>query len=101
MVQVDIGNISLIHADCMDVMATLPDNAFDLAIIDPPYGLNESGKKRLSRSKLAKVTPHTIKDWDTKSPDKAYFDELFRVSKHQIIFGANHFISKIAKDSSC
>ena len=86
----------------MELLKSLPEKYIDLAIIDPPYGIGESGRTNKTRSKNA-----IAKDYkpfygkDTESPEKEYFDELFRVSKNQIIFGANHFISKIPFDSSC
>lgn len=93
--------IELINDNNMNVMAKYPDKYFDLAIVDPPYGIGESGKTNKSRSKLAKSRDYGNKNWDNDSPDKAYFNELLRVSKNQIIWGANHFISKIPFDSSC
>ena len=90
------------NMDCMQGMKEFPDKYFDLAIVDPPYGIGESGGKNKSRGKLAKPTDY--KDYignDSKPPNKDYFVELFRVSKNQIIWGANHFISKIPYDSSC
>lgn len=90
------------NVDCMDLMREVPDKYFDLACVDVPYGIGESGSKNYTRSCLA-----TSKDYkpfagnDLKSPDKYYFQELFRISKNQIIFGANHFISKIPFDSHC
>ena len=93
--------MKLINDDCMNIMPNYPDDYFDLAIVDPPYGIKEDGKSNHSRSILAETTKFTPKDWDKNSPDKSYFDELLRVSKNQIIFGANHFISKIPYDSSC
>lgn len=86
--------------DCMDLMAQYPDKHFKLAIVDPPYGIGEDGGKFRGR----KGQGHRVlakKSWDSASPNESYFNELFRVSKNQIIWGANHFISKIAKDSSC
>lgn len=86
----------------MDYLPQFPDKYFELAIVDPPYGIGESGGKNKSRSKIAKAKCY--KDYignDLKPPDKEYFDELIRVSKNQIIWGANHFISKIPYDSSC
>ena len=80
------GNIELINADCMDYMKTLPDNAFDLAIVDPPYGIGEDGKKNHSRGKMAKPTLYAPKQWDRSTPKQDYFEELRRVSKHQIIW---------------
>ena len=90
------------NMDCMQGMKEFPDKYFDLAIVDVPYGIGESGGKNKSRGKLAKPTDY--KDYignDSKPPNKDYFVELFRVSKNQIIWGANHFISKIPYDSSC
>ena len=93
--------IDLILDDCMNIMKRYEDNHFDLAIVDPPYGIGEDGVKNHSRGKLAKATKYTPKNWDKNPPTKQYFDELIRISKNQIIFGANHFISRIAYDSSC
>src|SRR5690554_179071 len=88
--------------DCMEGMKQYPDNHFDLAVVDPPYGIGEDGAKNHSRSKLTKSTEYTTKNWDSSPPDKQYFLELIRVSKHQIIFGANHFIQNIPdSNSSC
>jgi site-specific DNA-methyltransferase (adenine-specific) len=85
----------------MEYMKQLPDNYFDLCIADPPYGIGEDGKKNHSRSRLAKAKEYTPKQWDKSSPDKQVFDEMLRVSKHAIIWGANHFVSKLPYDSSC
>lgn len=95
------GNIELINCDCMDYLRSLPDNAFDLAIVDPPYGIGESGETNKSRGKLA-----TAKDYkafaggDKSAPDKEYFKELSRVSRNQIIWGANHFAENLVSPSS-
>ncbi len=64
--------IHLYNQDCMEAMASMKDNQFDLAIVDPPYGIN-------------------IAHWDKNIPTSEYFSELFRVSKEQIIWGANYF----------
>ncbi len=85
----------------MEVMARYPDKYFDLAVVDPPYGIGEDGGSNHSRSKIAKSKIYTPKNWDKEPPNKMYFDELIRVSKNQIIWGANHFISRIPFDSSC
>jgi site-specific DNA-methyltransferase (adenine-specific) len=89
------------NMDCIEGMKQYPDNYFELAIVDPPYGINESGQTNKTRGKLTKSKDYGNKNWDISSPDKLYFDELIRVSKNQIIWGANHFISKIPFDSSC
>lgn len=86
-------------ADCMDVMRRYPDKYFDLAVVDPPYGIGESGKKNKSRGKLAKAQDYPGYEGNDKcAPPPEYFTELRRVSKDQIIFGANHFISRIGGD---
>lgn len=90
------------NMDCMQGMKEFPDKYFDLAIVDPPYGIGENGDKNHTREKLAKAKNYkAFSGNDIESPDKEYFDELFRVSKNQIIWGANHFISKIPIDSHC
>lgn len=92
----------LYNMDCMDGMKQFPDRYFDLAIVDPPYGIGENGSKNHSRGNKAKAKNYiAFAGNDSEPPNKEYFDELFRVSKNQIIFGANHFISRMAKDSSC
>ena len=82
--------INLHNGDCMEALAKMQDNEFDLAIVDPPYGL---GKKIYSGgTKGCKF--HTLfgdNKWDDNVPPKEYFDELFRVSKNQIIWGGNYF----------
>ncbi len=89
---------TLHHIDCMEYMKDIPDNHFDLSIVDVPYGINQGGGNNHTRGELAIAKDY--KDYgDTKSPDKEYFIELMRVSKNQIIWGANHFISKIPFDS--
>ena len=94
------------NEDNMELMARYEDNYFDLAIVDPPYGIGEDGGKvrtSPSRPNSYKRKPkYKSKDWDKKTPNKDYFLELLRVSKNVIIFGANHFIEKIPNaNSSC
>ena len=86
----------ILHMDCMEYMARLPDKAFDLAIVDPPYGLarlsveeNRDPNSKFRRSMAAMVD--SAKGWNGIKPTQAYFDELFRISKEQIIWGANNF----------
>jgi site-specific DNA-methyltransferase (adenine-specific) len=80
--------INLHHIDCMEYMARYPDNYFDLAIVDPPYGIGANkmtlgnGKNKIYRGE---------KDWDLEIPPKPYWIELKRVSKNQIIWGGNYF----------
>jgi site-specific DNA-methyltransferase (adenine-specific) len=89
------------NIDCIKFMQQFPDKHFELAIVDPPYGIGEDGAKNHSRVGLAKPKLYQAKNWDKQSPDLEYFKELMRVSKNQIIWGANHFISKMPFDSSC
>jgi site-specific DNA-methyltransferase (adenine-specific) len=74
----------------MELMARYPDNYFDLAIVDPPYGIGYDGAKKTSGSHGGRKA-HKFKGWDSSIPEKEYFDEVFRVSKNQIIWGANYF----------
>jgi site-specific DNA-methyltransferase (adenine-specific) len=85
----------------MELMARYPDNYFDLAVVDPPYGIGEDGGSNHSRGNITKPTLYTPKNWDNEPPPIEYFNELIRVSKNQIIWGANHFIERINKNSSC
>jgi len=95
-------NFGFYNLDCMEGMKRFPDKYFDLAIVDPPYGIGQSGHKNDTRSKLATAKKYKpFHGNDLKPPDKKYFLELMRVSRNQIIFGANHFISKIPYDSHC
>mgnify|MGYP001210668372 CR=1 FL=1 len=87
--------------DCIEGMRKFPDKFFDLAVVDPPYGIGEDGKSNHSRGKCAKPKLYTPKEWDKEPPSIEYFTELFRVSKNQIVWGANHFISRMPYDSSC
>lgn len=78
------------NEDCMDMMKRYPDKFFDLAIVDPPYGIGRDGG-RLSTSKHGGRKAYEFKGWDSEIPNEDYFKELFRVSKNQIIWGANYF----------
>ena len=91
--------IDLYNIDCMEYLRICKNNEFDLAIVDPPYGIGESGAKNHTRGKLAKATKYKAFAGEDKEPmSEEYFQELERVSKNQIIWGANHFR---AKNSSC
>ena len=78
-----VGGLDLRCCDCMDLMRECADKAFDLAIVDPPYGIGISGNPVRQA--------HKKKSWDAAIPDQSYFDELFRVSQNQIIWGGNYF----------
>ena len=90
-----IDNFTFYNADNMEIMAQYPDKYFDLAIVDPPYGIDLAnmnmgvGKsKKASKIQNRKWKP---KDWDKNAPTEIYFKELFRISKNQIIWGGNYF----------
>lgn len=91
-------SVELLHIDCLEYMAGLPNKSFDLAIVDPPYGIGEGGNNVSRHHSQAKYKPS---NWDKEPPSVKYFTELLRVSKNQIIWGANHFISRIPYDSPC
>ena len=77
--------IELHNIDCMEYMRTLEDNAFELAIVDPPYGIGINSSGRLGHY------GGKGKAWDSQTPTAEYFNELARVSQNQIIWGANYF----------
>ena len=92
-----MNNIKITNEDNMELMAHYPDNYFDLAIVDPPYGIGmDNSKKRTKPSRPNSYTQYPDfryhkTDWDKNRPTQEYFDELFRVSKIQIVWGANYF----------
>lgn len=92
------------NMDCMEGMKEFPDNYFDLAIVDPPYGIGAArytrGGTQYGRA-MAQSKVYGLKGWDDAKPTAYYFAELFRVSRNQIIWGGNHMAAEIAKDSPC
>lgn len=83
---------TVIEGDCLEVMKTLPDKCIDLVLTDPPYGLGDrlsDGGGKLKNTPMAVLYRDT--DWVDESPSKEVFDEMFRVSKNQIICGGNYF----------
>jgi len=87
--------INITNEDNMKLMARYEDNYFDLAIVDPPYGINadkKNSKKELKSKKSASLSKdYGSQEWDSDVPNEEYFKELFRVSKHQIIWGVNYY----------
>lgn len=78
-------DVSLLNIDCMEYMAGLEDNAFELAIVDPPYGIDINSSGRLGHY------GGKGKSWDDNTPTDEYFEALCRVRKEQIIWGGNYF----------
>ena len=81
----------------MELMARYPDGWFDLAIVDPPYGIGVDGQKKCSKTKR---NAHEFKGWDKDIPNNEYFKQLFRVSKNQIIWGGN-YMTDFLRPSRC
>ena len=83
------------NSDCMEAMAQMKDNAFQLSIVDPPYGIDlanmNMGVGKSKKSSKIKNRKWIAKDWDKEVPSSCYFEELFRVSVNQIIWGGNYF----------
>lgn len=92
-----MSNISITNEDNMELMSRYPDNYFDLAIVDPPYGIGIDGQKESKKGKKSDRKHHKQKQWDSAIPNKEYFNELQRVSKNQIIWGANYFVEHLTK----
>jgi site-specific DNA-methyltransferase (adenine-specific) len=87
--------IRIYNEDCLEAIKKMPDNSFDLAIVDPPYGIDlanmNMGAGKSKKASKIKNRKWVAKDWDKSTPTKEYFDNLIRVSKHQIIWGGNYF----------
>ena len=77
--------------DCMEGMGQFPDNYFDLGVIDPPYGIDVANMNLGKGGGVARHNNYKKKDWDKNTPDEHYWDELFRVSKNQIVWGGNYY----------
>jgi len=82
----EIKKVKCYNVDCMEFMKDVPDNYYELAIVDPPYGIEITKSGRLKRYNGNNA------NWDNNVPDKEYFIELMRISKHQIIWGGNYFL---------
>lgn len=82
------------NEDCMEGMARYPDKYFDLAIVDPPYGIDINSSGTHFKEK------YEIKDWDKVTPSDEYFKELKRVSKNQVIWGGNYFFDRLGNCKS-
>lgn len=85
------GNSTVYLMDCMEALPQFPAWYFDLSVVDPPYGIGEADGRCRTRKKHNNKVKHTKKDWDIKRPSADYWNELRRVSKNQIVWGANYF----------
>jgi site-specific DNA-methyltransferase (adenine-specific) len=90
--------IEYFNEDCMIGMARYPDKYFDLAIVDPPYGIGIDGQKEsINKNPKYSRKHHEKKNWDSSIPDAEYFRELERVSVNQIVWGGNYFVEHLHK----
>lgn len=89
--------VNFFNIDCIEFMKSKSDNYYDLAIVDPPYGIDADNKNngknsdRHEKTSKAKINTYKKTNWDNEIPTDEYFEQLFRVSKKQIIWGANYF----------
>jgi site-specific DNA-methyltransferase (adenine-specific) len=81
----------LIQGDCLQVLKELPNKSIDCIITDPPYGINETAEKNNSRGGACKPTKYASYLWDKQRITKQYFDEMFRISKNQMVCGGNYY----------
>ena len=88
-------SLTITNEDNMILMARYPDKYFDLAIVDPPYGIGVSETQHHQPNTINKITNYKIKKWDNEKPNTNYFNELFRISKNQIIWGGNYFTDNL------
>ena len=91
---ITIGKATIHNMDCMDLLKSTPDKFYDLAIVDPPYGIDVGNDARAGMSFRKSATirkDYSKKDWDKSVPNEDYFLEIFRVSKNQIIWGVNYY----------
>jgi DNA modification methylase len=83
--------INAYNVDCMDFMKDKPDNYYDLAIVDPPYGIGISQQSQGKGGGVALKIDYAVKNWDSAVPTREYFIEVMRSSVNQIIWGGNYF----------
>lgn len=88
--------INIYLGDSLEAMKAMPDKCYNLAIVDPPYGIGQHQGITFKTKKYHQKDIHEKKNWDNEIPSQEYFHELFRVSKNQIIWGGNYFIDYLA-----
>ena len=94
-----MSNIRLILGDCLEKLKEIPDGSVDAVITDPPYGIGETNEKNLSRGGICGEKDYGHYEWDAKPVSKEQINEIIRISKKQLIFGANHFSDILPKSS--
>jgi len=92
--------INLHHADCMQALRQMSDNQYDFAIVDPPYGINIVSRMAQSQSSSSMYTSSSAvyqhdTEWDSAIPSAEYFEQIQRVSRHQVIWGGNYFLDHL------
>ena len=100
-----VSRSAVFNMDCIELMKQVPDKFFNLAIVDPPYGIGfdrenptmsagvrkDGTKRKMATWSNPKEKGYTVKDWDKSKPSFEYWEQLFRVSKNQIVWGGNYF----------
>ncbi len=87
--------IELRLTDCLEYMRDVPDKHFSLCITDPPYGISQPAFREESKNKVCKNKQYHTAIWNQCCPNSEYFNQLFRISNNQIIWGANYFLSHL------
>jgi site-specific DNA-methyltransferase (adenine-specific) len=95
-----IGKATLHNVDCMELLKATPDKFYDLAIVDPPYGI-DAANMTMGKGSANDLGIHKKKNWDKDIPTAEYFQELFRVSKNQIVWGGNYFLDYLGNTRCC
>lgn len=96
--------LHIYNSDCMELLRETPENHYELCVLDPPYGINHANKAGKMAGQqygnaAAKKRDYASKDWDLNAPNIEYFNEIFRVSKNQIIWGGNYFANLLPASS--
>lgn len=92
--------IEIYQGDCFELLTVLGDKSSDVAITDPPYGIEESHKKNSSRVNLAPTRDYGENEWDSQRVEQRYFDQIRRVAKEQVIFGGNYYTDYLPPSSA-
>ena len=92
--------MQLYNDDCLNVMRLMADKSVDLVLTDPPYGINVAKTGTVGVDKCGEVKNYGALEWDASIPGAEYFSEIMRVSRHQVIFGANYFVEHL-RNSPC